>query len=464
MPVFSPDSLAEWTRGSWTARPAREVTGFGADSRRIAPGQAFVALKTDRRDGHEFVPAAQAAGAAAAIVSRAVPGAGIAQLVVPDPLSALQQVAGAHRASFTGTVFGITGSAGKTSTKEILATLLGGEAGGVLATEGNLNNQIGVALTLCRIDPKAHRFAVVEAGISAPGEMARLAAMIQPDVGLVTLVAPAHLDDLGGVETVAAEKAVLAAAVRKGGMCAFPASCEAFEAFRKIPAESRIVVEAVPDLPGRPTPRGRVAFSVSHTQAQTLVQVAFGPPPPVSVRLSRVTDGMAQNVAIAVCAAARAGIPRREIERRLLTWSPAPLRGEWREWDGRRIYLDCYNANPASMADALAAFRSATPGPRLFLLGSMEELGGQSARYHFELGRSLGLREGDLLMAVGSHADDIGRGAREAGAAQAQVVVSGHVEALAPAIAAFAGAIFVKGSRRYQLEQAFLRREEAAHA
>jgi UDP-N-acetylmuramoyl-tripeptide--D-alanyl-D-alanine ligase len=440
------------------------MTGFGADSRRIAAGQVFVALKTGKRDGHDFVPAAQAAGAAAAIVDRPVPGAALAQLVVADPLAALQEIARAHRAAFTGTVFGITGSAGKTSTKELLAALLGGEAGGVLATEGNLNNQIGVALTLCRIDPGSHRFAVIEAGISAPGEMARLAAMIQPDVALVTLVAPAHLDDLGSLETVAAEKAVLAASVRKGGMSAFPASCEAFEAFRIIPGGTRIVVEPSSDLSGRPSPKGRVAFSVSHSAAQTCVQVAFGPPPPVSVRLPRITDGMAQNAAIAVCAAVRAGIPRKEIERRLLSWSPAPLRGVWGKSDGRSLYLDCYNANPASMADALGAFRAAENGPRLYVLGSMEELGADSARYHVDLGRSLGLREGDILMAVGSHAGDIGRGARAGGAEESQVFVSSSVEELAPGIAAFSGAIFVKGSRRYQLEQAFLRREEAAHA
>src|ERR1022692_1161337 len=224
MPAFDADSLAAWTGGRWSGRPASEPTGFSVDSRRLSPGQAFVALRTGRRDGHDFLGAALEAGAAAAIVARACPKVALAQLVVDDPLGALQAVAREHRRRFQGTVAGITGSAGKTSTKELLALLLGGEDAGVLATESNLNNQIGVALTLTRLDPARHRCAVVEAGISAPGEMRALAAMIDPDVALVTLVGPAHLAGLGGLDSVAREKAVLAGSIRKGGFCVFPSS------------------------------------------------------------------------------------------------------------------------------------------------------------------------------------------------------------------------------------------------
>lgn len=179
MHSFDPKDLALWTGGSWTGRPVA-ATGFSVDSRRLSPGQAFVALRTGRRDGHDFLGAARQAGASFAVVARAVPGIPLAQLVVADPLAALQAVARGHRRSFRGTIVAITGSAGKTSTKELLSLLLGGDHAGVLATEANLNNQIGVALTLTRIDPASHRVAVVEAGISAPGEMATLAAMLSP--------------------------------------------------------------------------------------------------------------------------------------------------------------------------------------------------------------------------------------------------------------------------------------------
>jgi UDP-N-acetylmuramoyl-tripeptide--D-alanyl-D-alanine ligase len=119
--------------------------------------------------------------------------------------------------------------------------------------------------------------------------------------------------------------------------------------------------------------------------------------------LRRVSDGMAQNAAIAVYAAIRIGVENENVRSRILSWNPPPLRGEWRFSEGRRIYLDCYNANPASMADALAAFDAVAPGdePRLFVIGCMEELGGESRRYHVELGRSLALRKGDQLVAVG---------------------------------------------------------------
>jgi UDP-N-acetylmuramyl pentapeptide synthase len=177
---------------------------------------------------------------------------------------------------------------------------------------------------------------------------------------------------------------------------------------------------------------------------------------------------MAQNTAMAVCAALRLGIQRDEIQRRLALWRPPSLRGEWRVSAGRRLYLDCYNANPASMADALSAFTAVAPGdePRLFVLGCMEELGSDSRRYHLELGRSLALRKGDHVVAVGSQADSIRLGALEAGCEADQIEVAESIEAVSAQLAAFRGSVFVKGSRRHGLEKAFAGSElaEASHA
>jgi UDP-N-acetylmuramoyl-tripeptide--D-alanyl-D-alanine ligase len=388
--------------------------------------------------------------------------------VVADPLAALQAIARGHRRAFRGTVVAITGSAGKTSTKELLSLLLGGEEGGVLATEANLNNQIGVALTLTRIDPALHRYAVVEAGISAPGEMGPLAGMIEPNIVIVTLVGPAHLEDLGGMDGVAREKAVLAGSVREGGVCIFPSSCEAYPAFAALPAAASLVIEPA-GLPGGREPRaGRVHFTASHSGESTAVSVEYGPPPPILVTMRRVTDGMAQNVAMAVCASVRLGVRREEIQRRLHAWLPAPLRGEWRVSDGRRLYLDCYNANPASMADALAAFSSLAPAgePRLYVLGCMEELGADAHRYHVELGRTLNLRRGDHAFVIGSLADAVRQGALESGSEPGQIEVVGSVEAVAARLATFRGSVFVKGSRRHELERAFAGADfaEVSHA
>jgi UDP-N-acetylmuramoyl-tripeptide--D-alanyl-D-alanine ligase len=468
MTSFDPENLAAWTGGRWSRPPSASPTGFSVDSRRIGPGQVFVALKTSKRDGHDFLVDARSAGACAAVVSREVAGVDLPQLVVADPLAALQAIARSHRKTFTGSVIGITGSAGKTSTKELLAVLLGGRDAGVMATEGNLNNQIGVALTLCRLDPSRDRFAVVEAGISAPGEMITLAAMIEPDIAIVTMVGPAHLAELGDIESVAREKAVLAASVRRGGVSIFPSSCEAYAAFRELPSASCLVVQPASGPDERAPARGRIVFSASHERDSTTIPVAYGPPPPVVVKLRRVTDGMSQNAAMAVCAAMRLGIPRKEIERRLAAWSPAPLRGEWRISDGRRLYLDCYNANPASMSDALASFNAVAPSeePRLLVIGCMEELGTDARRYHVELGRSLRLRPGDQLAAIGGLADSIRQGAIEAGADARQIEVSDTVGPISARLSAFRGSVFVKGSRRHQLELAFAGPEyaEAPHA
>jgi hypothetical protein len=199
-------------------------------------------LRTERRDGHAFLGEARAKGASAALVARADPAEPLPQLVVADPLLALQAAAREHRRRFRGPVIGISGSAGKTSTKNLLAELLGGEPR-VLATRGNLNNHLGVPLTLLRLDPQDHAYAVVEAGISGPGDMPPLAAMIEPDIGVITLVGPAHLEALGSLAGVAREKAELPRAAR---MAVFPASCLEYTAFRDLTVPT-LKVERVED-------------------------------------------------------------------------------------------------------------------------------------------------------------------------------------------------------------------------
>lgn len=464
-PEFSPAELAAWTGGRWTATPGRPLRGFHFDSRRIDPGGVFVAIRTPQRDGHAFLAGARQAGAAAALVAAAHGAAGLPQLVVPDPLAAWQAIAWAHRRAFRGPVVGVTGSAGKTSTKDLVALLLGGEAGGVAATEGNFNNHLGVPLTLTRLDPARHRAAVVEAGVSAPGEMGPLAAMIAPDIAVVTLVAAAHTAALGGLDGVAREKAVLPAAVRAGGVAILPRSAAELPAFRDLEV-ARLVVERV-DRAGGAAPAGFVQFQIAAGRAATRLVLWGDGRGPGEFTLRRVTDGMAQNAVLALCAARRIGVDDATLQERLGHWRPAALRGEWRETGGRLIYLDCYNANPASMADALAGFDAAAPAgaPRLYVLGCMEELGPESPRHHDELGRMLPLRAGDRVLILGTQAAVVVAALRARGFAAPQVA---EIESLAPAaaaVAAWQGSVFVKGSRRYALEGVLPAGEEvAAHA
>jgi UDP-N-acetylmuramoyl-tripeptide--D-alanyl-D-alanine ligase len=456
MPVFAPVQLARWAAGRWTTVPAAPLAGFAIDSRTVAPGEIFVALKTAARDGHDFLAAAAAAGAGAALVAQPDPALALPQLVVADPLAAFQAIAREHRRAFTGPVIGITGSAGKTSTKNLLALLLGaaGASGPVLATAGNLNNHLGVPLTLTRLDPARHKFAVVEAGINALGDMIPLAAMIEPDLALTTLIAPAHIKELGSLDGVAREKSRLSAATRPTGIAIFPTQTAAYPAFRDLAVRQMVVEPAEVLRPAAP-PRDKVYFAVTQRGDATAIALAYGEPPPVTFTLRRVTDGMAQNAVLAICAALWLGISPEVIQSRLATYAPAPLRGEWRRTSTQLLYLDCYNANPASMLDALATFCAVAPAaePRLFVIGGMEELGADAPRHHRALGRALRLRAEDEVVTIGDHAAEVRAGLLETGYAPTQITVAANLAEITVRLAAFRGAVFVKGSRRYQLER-----------
>lgn len=456
MPVFTAKNLAAWTSGKWTSQPpaSAQMTGFVADSRTVEPGCVFVALKTEKRDGHDFLADAKTAGAAAAIVAAANPEIALPQLVVGDPLRALQSIAREHRRGFKGPVVAVTGSVGKTSTKNLMALLLGAPAG-VLSTAGNFNNHIGVPLTLTQIDRRRHKFAVIEAGISEPGEMGVLASMIEPDIVVTTRIAPAHLEKLGDIDGVAREKAVLSAAVSaEKGLAIFTAETAEFEPFArpKIPV---LIVERDDGFRLGEPPSDRVLFNTSANGKQTHISLTYRDPAPLGFTLPRISEGQAGNAVLAIAAALKLGVKPVAIQARMLAWQASELRGEIRYDENRTLYLDCYNANPASMADALASFKTGTDDklPRLYILGGMEELGAESARYHRELGESLKLREQDFLMLIGDYAADVRDGALSSGAASGQISV---VDSLAPVekfFADFKGAVFIKGSRRYALEK-----------
>ncbi len=445
MPTFTPQFLAEVAQGRWTREPAADapVNGFTVDSRHLTPGQCFVALKTARRDGHAYVSAAHAAGAAAAIVSSADPSLELPQLVVADPLAAFQKIAAAHRRTFTGQVIGVTGSAGKTSTKELLAILLSASPGDVLATQGNLNNQLGVPLTLTRIDPDKHRFAVIEAGIGGPGEMAKLAAMIQPDHAVVTLIGPAHLAALGSLENIANEKCLMLAAAPETGLRLAPVGTMNYNAFRALSRYSVVVSDVVQT-------RDSTRISLDATTTGADGKLDF--------ECRRLSEGMACNAAIALTVALRLGVTPEQAAKRLALWQPAALRGEHvYDHAGRWLYVDCYNANPASMLDALDVFVGMAPPdqPRLFIVGGMEELGKDTLTFHRNLGEGLRriIRPQDSALVIADN--DIARSVVE-GAMIKSVVAIDSIGAIRARLEKHKGAVFIKGSRRYQLESLLL--------
>ncbi len=424
-------------------------TGFGIDTRHLQAGEMFVALQTGERDGHDFLAAAFAAGASGALVRQAQAAVDLPQLVVRDPLEAFQTIAREHRRTFAGPVTGISGSAGKTSTKDLLARLLGPTA---LATVGNLNNHLGVPLTLTRLDSSQHEFAIVEAGISAPGEMSPLVQMIEPDVAIITLVDHAHTLELGGLAGVAREKAVLPQGLSPEGLAVLPAAVAGMDAFANLPGR-RLIVERADVLLPEGEKEDTIYFTVTHRGAETAVTVAYGQPPE-TYTFRRVSDGMTQNAVLAICVARWLGVTPGDITQRLQGWGPAPLRGEVREVHGRLVYVDCYNANPASMLDALTVFEEITPGVigRLFLLGGMEELGIECEDKHRKLGQALKLRAEDRVLLIGIGAESVRFGALDNGAHDGQIEIIGSLDGVDRRIADWSGPVFVKGSRRYRLE------------
>ncbi|MBK1876584.1 UDP-N-acetylmuramoyl-tripeptide--D-alanyl-D-alanine ligase [Pelagicoccus mobilis] len=442
MDTIDPIDLANWAGGEWKLGIPGEIVGLTNDSRKAEEGQLFAALKTSARDGHEFVGAAQQKGAAGAIVERVLEEVDLPQLRVPDVNAALLRMAKGYRSSWQAEVVGITGSCGKTTCKELLACLLSGEP--TLSTLGNLNNLIGVPMSVLRPEGAAARFAVLEAGISEPGEMEQLARVVDPEWGVVTAIGPSHLQDLGTVENVALEKGKLL----QGGRLKRAFVGETAEPYlSQLGCEGACVVK--PD---------------SSLSADWSYRVeSIGSRSRLSQRLEGVVEtfeyegtgaGLASNAALAIAVAYSMGISVERLREALRFWKPSQMRNEWRDVEGHSVFLDCYNANPISMKDSLATFVTQTPEdqPRLFLVGCMEELGAEAGRLHEELGRYFPLRKEDLLLVIGGEASSVLRGMKSAGRELGNCFEITEIEEARDYFEGFVGSVFLKGSRRYRLE------------
>jgi UDP-N-acetylmuramoyl-tripeptide--D-alanyl-D-alanine ligase len=415
--------MTEAGRALWTGAEIAEATGgvltapFAAggvsiDSRSIAPGDLFVALR-DRRDGHDFVADALARGAAGALVSRRPEGvADDAPLVlVGDVLEALVALGRAGRARSRARVIAVTGSAGKTSTKEMLRAALAGQ-GRVHAAEKSFNNHWGVPLTLARL-PRDADFAVIEIGMNRPGEIAPLARLARPHVALVTTVGAAHLGAFGAVEGIAAEKASIFEGLEPGGVAVFNGDLEV----------SPILAEAARRHAARSVSFGRRPANHSRliearvTGKVTVVRGRLWRTP-VMFRLNSVAAHFALNGIGALAAARAAGADPAITANDLGRWQPPAGRGA-REVilldpvEGLAFELidDAYNANPLSMAAALEVLAACEPehgvgrigaGRRIAILGDMLELGeGNETRLHAELAELPAMAAIDLVHCVG---------------------------------------------------------------
>jgi len=425
-----------------------ENAAFGqvaSDSRTLEPGALFMALAGENFDGHDFVAQAAARGAAGAVVSRPV-AAAVAQVVVPDTLGALTRFANAWRRDFSGAVVGITGSNGKTTVKEMTGAILGA-CGPCLVTKGNLNNHIGVPLTLARLEA-THRFAVIEMGANHQREIAHLASIAEPDVGLVINAGPAHLEGFGGIEGVARGKGELFEALGVEDTAVINAD-DRYAAFWHglARAAGRIVTFGMherADFSAKDV-RGEAAHDGFATEFELVSPLGQR-----CIRLALAGEHNVMNALAAAAAAAAAGASLDAIEQGLAAMRPVSGRLQSRAArNGARLIDDSYNANPGSVRAGLASLAK-VPGEHWLVLGEMRELGPASASLHAEIGELACQAGVKRLLAVGDDA----RHAVEAFGPGATWFAS--VEDLVDAAKSGLHAgltIMVKGSRSNRLER-----------
>ncbi len=453
-PSFTAGELAAATGGRWLGDRPAPVAGISTDTRAILAGSAFLALRGERFDGHDFLAEAARSGASCAVVARGRAVAGppeLPLLEVEDTLPALGAIARLHRLRFSIPVVGVTGSNGKTTTREMIAGILA-TRGPVLATEGNLNNEVGVPLTLLRLG-SSHTAAVIEMGMSHRGEIGRLTAMAEPRVGVVTNAFPAHLEGLGSVDGVAEAKG---------------------ELYKGLPASGIVIANADdPRMLHRARKSGRRVLTFSGGGAKgadvSVLSVLSQDPEgmrfllgigtkEVEVRLPLVGRHNAVNAAAAAAAALSLGCSDREIVRGLAGVRPVGrrLRVE-RLPSGVLLVDDCYNANPASMKAALLTLRElAGPGRALAALGDMLELGPTEDELHRELGRDAAAAGLAALATFGPRARLARLAALEAGMNPSDTF---HTEDPLPLVAFVrerlrpGDVLLVKGSRGMKLER-----------
>ena len=357
-----------------------DFSGVSIDSRTLERGQLFVALRGERFDGHAFVAGAREKGAAAAVVEHEL-GSEFPQVVVRDSQAALTALAGAWRSKSRALVLGVGGSNGKTTTKELLAGILGGE-GPTLATRGNLNNHIGVPLTLLRLEP-AHRYAVIEMGANHPGEIAALAGLAAPSIALVTNAGDEHLEGFGDLAGVAHAEGEMYAALPSDGTAVINADDPFNELWRTMSRGERVVSFGI-DAPaevrasaiqGRIEAGAFVTHFILHLAGeQARVRLGLAGRPNVANALGAAAAAHAAGVALPAIAA---GLERVRAVAGRLQLKPGP-RGSW-------LIDDSYNANPSSVRAGIDVL-CALPGEHWLVLGEMAELGDATVANHAAVG------------------------------------------------------------------------------
>lgn len=433
--------------------PEAAFTGVSIDSRTVHEGDLFIAIAGDRFDGHDFVQDAIGKGALAAVVdqawlSRQRRGGmrGQPLIAVPNTLDALQALARYHRRRLGIPLIGITGTNGKTTTKEMIASVLGTRHR-VLRSEASFNNHVGVPLTLLRLR-RAHEVAVVELGMNHPGEIAKLCTIAAPTSGVITNVGSAHLEFMGDVDSIARAKGELAEAIGRGGFLALNADDNRVFALGT-KTDARVIYYG---FGNRALVKGKLLEPVDGA----FWSFRYGSSPPIQLRVAG-----AHNVANALAAVAvgeAMGCSEDQIKEGLESYRGTRMRSELVEAGDILIVNDAYNANPASASRALELLRdwkNGRPHRRIAVLGDMLELGDSSPDAHHELGQNAYTNGIELLITVGVFSDELADGAIEAGMNAERVHRCREVDEAGQVLSSVlqpGDLVLLKGSRRLGLD------------
>lgn len=466
MPTFTVDEMLHATKGTLlvSVPGVRRLRNLSTDSRTCRPGDCFIALTGDTFDGHAFVREAYRRGAHGVVIDRrrhdeilstlrqsrrsGQSGRGLLVIGVDDSLQALQDLAAFHRRKWDRPLVAMTGSNGKTTTKDMTACVLG-QRWRVLKTEGNRNNRIGVPQTLLRLT-RRYDLAVVEMGVDQRGQTTRLCEIARPTAGVITNIGPDHLAFFGSMAASAEAKAELLDEMPKDGVVALNAE-DPFYDMLKRRAHCRVISFGL-------TPRADVWGDQLSINQRDMTFRLHLPSGRRSWRIALAVGGHhnAMNALAAAALGHALAVPASEIAEGLAAFRPAAMRSQVRRVNGMTVLYDCYNANPASMHAALDLLAEVGRNRRtLAVLGEMRELGAKENAFHREIGAHLAAKSITYLIACGPLAAEYQKGARAAGMpAHATFVVRDAAEAaeLVGTLMQPGDVMLLKGSRGARME------------